>query len=766
LEAVPHSSIRMRRTALTILSIFIVTNSLYGISAYPYRTAITVDGDTIYIMMRGDENYKYAIDEQGYTILASENEWFYADEDNMGNVFFSNFKLASSKHMPTETKHFLEKTRKGIKPHVEHVGIQKSHSTQATLSEKRPAIGNRKALVILMQFQDETLTKSKNDFLQLFNEEGYTEDGAMGSVYDYYKWASYGQLNLTSDIFGPYTARHFMAHYGGNTGVNGNDRNPYELFAEAIEYVSKDAKLSDYDADGDGYVDNIHIIYAGYGEEAGASANAIWAHEMTFHTITVQGMKIDRYSCAPELRGNKGNGISRIGPHCHEIGHALGAMDYYDTDYETGGGYSGTGQWDIMASGSWNKDGISPADFNPYVKVYNFGWTEAKTLTQDAKNTIGVSSEKGNIYRVNSGTKSDFFLLENRNQQDFHSAEPGRGLLIFHIGPNIEARSATNTINSTYPQQCYVVCASSSYRKPSSMASTYGSINSAGCPYPGSLHNAEFSDSSTPAALTISGKQTGIKISGIAYEGENIIFQYGNANDDKPDDPSTLAEDVYLWGEDFEQLRLPSSWIYSDLKNEGKIEVITMLSEIDSPQTPIADSGRGYARFVAIPQQIIGTYRTLGLLRSQQIHLMEDKNYELSLSVRKFCKSTSKDSLLVILFSEEGKDDIKLIGKEVENQGSWARYSVVIPAESYRFSLGIMFDMGNATTMFIDNLKIAEKAEDTAIELFKDMNCTDLFYDMTGTRNQRPTRGVNIVRRPDGSFVKIMVKYVGQGTVP
>ena len=59
-----------------------------------------------------------------------------------------------------------------------------------------------------------------------------------------------------------------------------------------------------------------------------------------------------------------------------------------------------------MASGSWNNDGISPADFNPYVKVYNYGWTEAKSLTKDAINTIGISSEKGNIYRINSGILS------------------------------------------------------------------------------------------------------------------------------------------------------------------------------------------------------------------------------------------------------------------------------------------------------------------------------------------------------------------------
>ena len=65
------------------------------------------------------------------------------------------------------------------------------------------------------------------------------------------------------------------------------------------------------------------------------------------------------YSCAPELRGNRGSGLSRIGVHCHEIGHSFGAMDFYDTDYEVNGEYAGTGQWDLMASGNWNNEGVS-----------------------------------------------------------------------------------------------------------------------------------------------------------------------------------------------------------------------------------------------------------------------------------------------------------------------------------------------------------------------------------------------------------------------
>lgn len=751
----------MKRIVLTILSIFTLTNSLLGVTAYPYKTAITVNGDTVYITLKGDENCKYAIDELGYTILALENGWTYADEDEQGNVVISPYKLESPRNMSPETKCFLKKTKKNITPHIENTTTRRNaHSPQYNLKEKKSAIGNRKALVILMQFQDKALIKSKKDFMRLFNEEDYTEDGAMGSVYDYYKWASYGQLNLTSDIFGPYTAKYYLSYYGGNLGINGNDKNPYELFAEAIESVAKDADLSVYDADGDGYIDNIHIIYAGYGEEAGASSNAIWAHEMSFKTITVQGMKIDRYSCAPELRGNNGYGISRIGPHCHEIGHALGAMDYYDTDYETGGSYQGTGKWDVMASGSWNNDGITPADFNPYVKIHDFGWTSAKSLVNDTINQISPSSVKGNIYKLNSSIDNEYFLLENRNQKDFHSAEPGKGLLIFHVGPKLEARASTNTINSTYPQQCYVVCASSAFQKPYASGISYGNINSAGCPYPGNSNNTEFNDTSTPASLTINGKTMGIAISGINFKEEDIVFMYSNNNMDNNEQTDT-TEDVYLWGEDFEQLRLPSGWSYQDTENFGHVEVVTKLSENDSPQSPMPYSGKGYAKITSIPQQIIGTYRTSGCLTSPHIKLPGGKKYVFSLSARKYGKPGTKDLINVTLSGDNNENDHSIIMEDIIEQNNWKTTTIEMPQGMNTFSLAIMFDMADGSTLFIDNIKITEKNEETLISPshhwpYKDYNA--LVYSLTGSRKQRLNHGINIIKRKDGTHSKIYIK--------
>lgn len=706
-----------KRLLFFYANLFVVLSEVNAVSAYPNQIPIVCNGDTVLITIRGDENCKFAIDEEGYTLLQSERGWCYASTDNFGNVTFSDYMLVPKAKRSNQTVQFLRSVPKGIVP-AKTQKQQKTVSYNSFESSRKPAVGIRKALIILMEFQDTKFLKSSEDFYRLFNEKEYHDDGALGSVNDFYRWSSYGQLDIKSDIFGPYTAQNIMSYYGRNEGVSGNDKNPYELFSEALGNVAKEINFADYDADGDGYVDNIHIIYAGYGEEAGASSNAIWAHEMTFRTITIQGMKIDRYSCAPELRGNKGGGISRIGPHCHEIGHALGAMDYYDTDYETGGSYQGTGKWDVMASGSWNNEGIAPADFNPYVKAYNFGWTSVQSLKPDTINIIGVSSERDIIYRINTGTNNDFFLLENRDGSFFHSAEPGKGLLIFHIGPNLESREYTNTINSTFPQQCYVVCASSTYRQPFSSAKSYGDINSAGCPFPGSSQKTEFTGNSIPAALTISGKDSGISISNIHFEGADIVFNFGDTvNEDDPDNPPIIPDESYLWGEDFEQLRLPASWVYEDIVGTGELKVTTKLSANDQPDSPLAANGLGYAIFSALPRMVIGEYRTCGSINSPRIRLAEGKKYKFSLSARKFNKKkeSSLDKLQVCLINEEGVENT-IIWEEIETRNSWEEVSVPLPDSLFDFYIKIIFDVDYGTTFFIDHLTISEIEQGTNID--------------------------------------------------
>lgn len=747
--------------------------SAFSVPARPGRIPVVMGNDTVYISLKGDECCKYATDTEGYTLLQLDKEWRYAEVDKDGFATPSRYGLVAEREKTPELRQFLKTQQKGIRPFVRPKTNMRTKNMNVSNKANTPVVGKRRVLVILMQFPDWEFVRSADDFQRLFNETGFREDGAMGSVRDYYNYVSHGRLDLLSDIKGPYTASQRMAYYGGNTSYGGADRNPYALFEEAVESVAMDVNLADYDVDKDGYVDNIHIIYAGYGEEAGASSDAIWAHEMTFREITVQGVKINKYSCAPELRGNMGNGISRIGPHCHEIGHALGAMDYYDTNYEEDGHYPGCGVWDVMASGSWNNDGISPANFNPYVRIYDFGWEETVSLQMDAENEIRPSCEKGNIYRLDTGADGDFYLLENRQRVSFDEALPGEGLLIFHIGPGIEEEQYANTVNSAYPQLCYPVCASSDFPYPTFQPQSYGNIDNAGCPFPGSSGKNEFSDHSVPKAATLIGEDTGICLTDIKEENGSITLYCKNGNSVQPGEPDEPEPEEpeedgdIAWHEDFEDLDLSGFWEYEDVVETGTFNVRIKLMGEDTPSSPVAANGHGYALFTQQQdeQEPFQERRAHGKVRSGDILLDKDAQYELSFKFRKYAMSEkSCDSLSVCVMTKQAEGCTQEYAMEVQSQTKWEVFSTLLPNGTEKGNIAFDFNITNGSVLFLDDIRIT--AVDNASNIKP--TCPDVssdhrhsmpigIYDLQGRKADLNTPGIKIVQMKGGMAKKIIV---------
>lgn len=746
---------------LFLFAVLSFAHCVLAVPAYPKRIRVVEGRDTMLITLRGDERCKYALDEEGYGLLQTADGWRYATKASDGKVVASSFALSPVEKRTADLSLFLSAQEKGLLPYAKTGDMLKAQGRKAIGARVRPVVGERKVLVIMMQFADRSFTKDKADFQRLFNEENYREDNAAGSVRDYYDYASYGKLRLRCDIVGPYTSAFPMRFYGGNSGAGGNDQNPYALFEEAVGRAANEVDLSDYDADGDGLVDNIHIVYAGYGEEAGASSDAIWAHKMSFGAITVQGMKIDTYSCAPELRGNMGDGISRIGPHCHEIGHALGAMDYYDTNYEIGGGYQGTGQWDIMASGSWNNSGISPANFNPYVKVYDFGWAEAKTLDANAVNTVQPSSYEDNVYRIDTGEEGDFYLLENRRRVSFDKSVPGEGLLVFHIGPGLGSMALTNTINATYPQQCYPVCASSQYATTGAAAKYYGDINSAGCPFPGSSGNDAFTDDSTPAACTFQGSGAGISLTDIREEGDCVVFYNGSEAVTPPDEPDVPdgQDGNVLWHDDFEGMELSSFWSYADIVGQADVAVMHKLTSDDTSKSPCAASGSGFLVYSPRTQVSFQRNGTSGRLSGGAISVDKGMRCFLRLKARKCAGiEDSRDTLLVSV--GHGSADVLTVPVPITRQEEWQEVCVPFVALSENLSLSFDVVAGYKTEIFLDDMKIVEDVETNGVKNVAAMSGKRprLLYDLSGRPSSPRSPGIKIVWENGRAAKKIVVR--------
>ncbi len=486
--------------------------------AYPKPVQFTQpDGSTITLTLKGDEHAKWAMTTDGYTLMSNAKGYYeYATTDNRGMLKPSGVVAKNSENRSTEDAELLSGISKGLRYSKEQTqmlksirSIQNSEATRAF-----PTTGKRKLICILMGFKDKAFTKTQADFNNLFNQVNYSANGATGSVKDYYLENSYGKFDLTVTVAGPYTASQDMAYYGANDSDE-MDVKPEELVKEAVIAADGEVNYANFDNDNDGNVDGVYVIYAGYGEEAGAPADAIWAHAWKIPARTLDGKTISNYSCSAELSGSNGSTMTSIGVICHEFGHVLGAPDYYDTDQATGEEFDGTGNWDLMAGGSWNNNGITPAHHNAFTKVNIYKWATATELSSSALIQMPASITNSNaFYRIPTTTTDEYFLLENKQQLGFDANTPGHGLLIYHVDKNISNHFGDNDINVKAPQLMYPVCASAT-TNPGTTVSSYGNISSGGCTFPGTTNKKTFSDQTIPSAKSSNGALSGIALTNI-----------------------------------------------------------------------------------------------------------------------------------------------------------------------------------------------------------------------------------------------------------
>ena len=527
---------------ITLFFIFLIVSGkvLFAVSADPKPGIFTQpDGSTLTITKKGDEWLKFAVTEDGYTLMFDDKGFLvYAYQDVNGDMQPSQYVAKSIENRTGEERLFLQTITPGLfysKSQMDILSQIREMRTRGGDSPQRafPTTGARKAICILIGFTDRAFGKTNADFTNLLNQisPSYTTDGATGSVRSYFQETSYNQLDLTFDVFGPYTAANNMAYYGAND-ANGDDVRPGYLIAEAcsLAYNVGGANYDNYDNDNDGYVDGLYVIYAGYGEEnSGAPANCIWAHAWDLYSayyygcspvseirLPSTGKRIHAYACSSELRGISGTNITRIGVICHEFGHTLGAPDFYDTDYATGGSYTGTGYWDLQANGSWNgstRDGRTPAHPNPFTKAYIYNWATVTTLTSAATIQCQPSlSNKTAFYRIDTPTPNEFYLIENRQngKSDFDANIPGSGLMIYHMHSNYENQIENNIVNSTHPQHFYPVCAdrTTAILPASATSANYGTINGTGSSFPGSGNKTAFDGTTTPRMFQWTGSGT------------------------------------------------------------------------------------------------------------------------------------------------------------------------------------------------------------------------------------------------------------------
>ena len=310
-----------------------------------------------------------------------------------------------------------------------------------------PSTGTNRCVVILIQLAGETGTKTVGDFYNLlFSKETYPT----GSMNDYYQEASYGVLTVTGTVKGWYTAAHPHSWYADNESGQGDyPQNSQGLVEEAIAAADADIDFSQFDTDGDGYVDSLFVVFSGY---TNGDDDMIWPHKWELSSaaggpgeITKDGVKINVYSVEPEKSLFAPYlDIVEIGVFCHEHGHVLGLPDLYDTDVSPAETSQGLGNFCLMSGGAWGADGKHPerpVQPSAWVKCY-LGWVTPTLVTDNlyAEQIKGIGDNKA-VYKVyadyiNKGN-AEYFLVCNRQKYGFDSSLFGSGILIFHVDESV-----------------------------------------------------------------------------------------------------------------------------------------------------------------------------------------------------------------------------------------------------------------------------------------------------------------------------------------
>ncbi len=387
------------------------------------------DGAPLTVYLKGDEYTHWFEDDQGRLVVkaAQTKQWVYAVEVD-GQV--KPTALIVGRDDPSgipEAAAAAKRIRAAAK-----VRRPAKVAKQASPNRASPK-GTVRNLVIPVNFTDVVVQNTQQEFDALFNEIGYSADGAVGSVKDYYYEVSYGALTLQSTVVEPVTLDNTYGHYGQNDAW-GDDLLPTTMVRDALAKLdARGFDFSQVDGDGDGNIDSLTVMHAGEGEEEGNDPNAIWSHMWELgNPVTYDGVIMQRYATVPAVRAG-GASIIRIGVICHELGHLLGGLpDLYDRDSSS----LGAGSFCVMAYGSWNGgDGVCPAHFSAWCRA-TLDWVKPTVISSVGAYTLSAVEATPQVYKLQlSFQANEYFLVENRQGIGFDSQLPGssRGILIWHV---------------------------------------------------------------------------------------------------------------------------------------------------------------------------------------------------------------------------------------------------------------------------------------------------------------------------------------------
>ena len=521
----------MKRLILTAIA-FVMAICIN--SAPAFREAMKVmqaDGTWITIEQFGDEYHHWTTTSDGVMVVNTGKGYYVADIDDKGRITASNV-LAHEKSLRTATEQAL------VSRQLSRHGLfhERGHAVRRAMSISEsgrylPHSGSPRILTILVAYQDLAFTVNEPlvAFNQILNGDEMTDLGNHNtiqncSVRHYFETCSKGQFSPQFDLIGPVTLPQDMAHYGG-TNSAGSDDNFSGLCKDAIEEVTAQKLVTDwtpYDNDGDGRVELVCIIFAGYGQNQGGGNNTVWAKASRQNLNVNDDTTISFFNCSCELfnpaKGTTSTGqeydysdyINGTGVFIHEFSHCMGLPDLYATRASGIVNNQGMESWDIMDYGLYTNNGFAPSPYTAWEQEV-MGWTELETLSPNTHQPSPITGmlpliEDGGkaLKIVNDNNPRNYIVLENMQQRGLNSKARGHGLLVYQVNYPNDAVNMTDSPNNIPGMPAVAVVPAGGLLINKSLAgnekeytSAEWSASMASAPFPGKNNITELSDDMT-----------------------------------------------------------------------------------------------------------------------------------------------------------------------------------------------------------------------------------------------------------------------------
>ncbi len=434
----------------------------------------------------------------------------------------------------------------------------------------RDGVAHRNLLVVLCDFPADAFGPAVHhgpaSTPGYYNRLFFSDDPNDGiiSLREFYRTNSHGRLIVSGRVTPEWVMMpHSLAYYAN--GASGLDfgsypRSSQKAAEDAMEAASNafNHDLSFFDNDGpdgipssgddDGYIDATIVIHPGQGAEVALpqyEPDLLWSHEAGI-SIYQDCPQPSNPNCLPgmllgNVRGflytmngeyNYRSGDNANGTYCHEFGHTLGLADLYEFSACGNPVGTGLGVYSLMSLGNYlplsppESQGRRPGGLDPWSRAF-LGFEHPTVATQAGHYTLRPLTQGGDVLKVwkNGQPGTEYYLVENRNQEGLDAALPGSGLLIYHIDDTMidNCRDCENTSCLQPPAphgRVAVVQADGLMQLEQPTPANYGGPEDF---FPGSLNVQSWTQSTTPNTHDYAGGDTGIRMTNITRASDGSV---------------------------------------------------------------------------------------------------------------------------------------------------------------------------------------------------------------------------------------------------